>query len=120
MSCSVTMSRWDPNKKAERQKCLDWDEKIADALRKEFGLARHGSESLKEALDAAHGHPHKEDGTEMSAEEVAAAANGGGDDGHDHGHGATSPLTLFLAITCGVLFVLLLALPFFFRGRAKA
>ena len=85
-----------------------------------LSFAGKGSASLKEALDAAHGHPHKEDGTEMSAEEVAAAANGGGDDGHDHGHGATSPLTLFLAITCGVLFVLLLALPFFFRGRAKA
>jgi cobalt-zinc-cadmium efflux system membrane fusion protein len=85
-----------------------------------LSFAGKGSASLKEALDAAHGHPHKEDGTEMSAEEVAAAAKGGGDDGHDHGHGASSPLTLFLAITCGVLFVLLLASPFVFRARAKA
>ena len=73
-----------------------------------LSFAGKGSASLKEALDAAHGHPHKEDGTEMSAEEVAAAARSGGDDGHDHGHGASSPLTLFLAIACGVLFVLLL------------
>ena len=85
-----------------------------------LSFAGKGSASLKEALDAAHGHPHKEDGTEMSAEEVAAAAKGAGDDGHGHGHGASSPLTLFLAITCGVLFVLLLASPFVFRARAKA
>jgi hypothetical protein len=73
-----------------------------------LSFAGKGSASLKEALDAAHGHPHKEDGTEMSAEEVAAAAEGGGDDGHGHGHEGSSPLTLFLAIACGVLFVLLL------------
>ena len=47
----LSYDRWDPNKKTERRKCLDWDETISDALRKEFGLVRHGSESLKEALD---------------------------------------------------------------------
>ena len=47
----LSYDRWDPNKKAERQKCLDWDERIADALRKEFGLSRHGNESFKETLD---------------------------------------------------------------------
>ena len=47
----LSYDRWDPNKKTERQKCLDWDETIADALRKEFGLVRHGNESFKEALD---------------------------------------------------------------------
>ena len=47
----LSYDRWDPNKKAERQKCLDWDETIADALRKEFGLVQHGSESFKEALE---------------------------------------------------------------------
>ena len=46
----LSYDRWDPNKKAERQKCLDWDETIADALRKEFGLVQHGNESFKEAL----------------------------------------------------------------------
>jgi hypothetical protein len=47
----LSYDRWDPNKKTERQKCLDWDETIADALRKEFGLVQHGSESFKEALE---------------------------------------------------------------------
>ncbi len=42
--------------------------------------------SLKEALDAAHGHEHNEDGSEMTAEQKAARDAG---DGHDHGaHGA--------------------------------
>jgi cobalt-zinc-cadmium efflux system membrane fusion protein len=84
-----------------------------------LAFAGKGSASLKEALDAAHGHPHKEDGSEMSAEE-AAAAQGGNGGGHDHGHSESGPLTLFLAITCGVLFLLLLASPFVFRARAKA
>jgi cobalt-zinc-cadmium efflux system membrane fusion protein len=84
-----------------------------------LAFAGKGSASLKEALDAAHGHPHKEDGTEMSAEEAAAAANGAGK-GHDHDGSDRGPLTIFLAITCGVLFVLLLASPFVFRARAKA
>lgn len=86
-----------------------------------LSFAGKGSASLKEALDAAHGHPHNEDGTEMTKEEIAASGEAGGHD-HDHDHEATSqgPLTLFLAIACGVLFVLLLASPFFFRARAKA
>jgi cobalt-zinc-cadmium efflux system membrane fusion protein len=84
-----------------------------------LAFAGKGSASLKEALDAAHGHPHNEDGTEMSAEEVAAA-HGGNGGGHDHGDSGNGPLTVFLAITCGVLLVLLLASPFVFRARAKA
>jgi cobalt-zinc-cadmium efflux system membrane fusion protein len=83
-----------------------------------LSFAGKGSASLKEALDAAHGHPHNEDGTEMSKEEIAAAGAGGGD--HDHGHGGGGPLVLFLAIACGVLFLLLLASPFVFRTRSKA
>jgi hypothetical protein len=84
-----------------------------------LSFAGKGNTSLKEALDAAHGHPHNEDGTEMTKEQLAAAGESGGD-GHGHEHGAGSPLTLFLAITCGVLFVLLLASPFVFRGRRAA
>ena len=83
-----------------------------------LSFAGKGSASLKEALDAAHGHPHNEDGTEMSKEQIAAAGAGGGD--HDHAHGSGGPLVLFLAIACGVLFVLLLASPFIFRTRSKA
>jgi len=46
----LSYDRWDPNNKKERQKCLDGDGEIADALRKEFGLVQHGSESFNEAL----------------------------------------------------------------------
>lgn len=86
-----------------------------------LSFAGKGSASLKEALDAAHGHPHNEDGTEMTKEQIAAAAGEAGR-AHDHEHasGSHGPLTLFLAIACGVLFLLLLASPFFFRARAKA
>jgi cobalt-zinc-cadmium efflux system membrane fusion protein len=86
-----------------------------------LAFAGKGSASLKEALDAAHGHPHNEDGTEMSKEQIAAeAAAKGGEHGHDHGAATGGPLVVFLAIACGVLLVLLLASPCFFRARAKA
>lgn len=84
-----------------------------------LSFAGKGSASLKEALDAAHGHPHNEDGTEMSKEEIAAAGSGDHDHDHDHGTGG-GPLVLFLTIACGVLFLLLLASPFIFRTRSKA
>jgi membrane fusion protein, heavy metal efflux system len=84
-----------------------------------YGLAfaGKGSASLKEALDAAHGHPHNEDGSEMTAEQLAAA---GAHDHHSHEHASFGPLTLFLAIACGVLLLLLLASPFVFRNRPQA
>jgi len=47
--------------------------------------------SLKEALDAAHGHEHNEDGSEMTAEQKAARAAGGGHDDHDHDHEKEAP-----------------------------
>lgn len=83
-----------------------------------LSFAGKGSASLKEALDAAHGHPHKEDGSELSKEEAASAGGGV----HDHGHDGKSggPLVLFLSIACGVLLLLLVASPFLFRARAKA
>jgi len=81
-----------------------------------LSFAGKGSASLKEALDAAHGHPHNEDGTEMSTEEIAATGTGGGD--HDHAHGG-GPLVLFLAIACGVLFLLLLASIFTRKTRSR-
>jgi membrane fusion protein, heavy metal efflux system len=70
-----------------------------------LSFAGKGSASLKEALDAAHGHPHNEDGTEMSKEEIAASAQG---QDHDHDHANNSPLVIFLSITCGVLLILLI------------
>jgi multidrug efflux pump subunit AcrA (membrane-fusion protein) len=83
-----------------------------------LSFAGRGSTSLKEALDAAHGHPHNEDGTEMTKDETAA--NTGEDHGHSHAHGSSGMLVLFLSIACGVLLLLLLASPVFFRARSKA
>ncbi len=64
--------------------------------------------SLKEALDAAHGHEHAEDGSELTAAERQRRAEAANPD-PDPARSANSPLTLFLAITCGVLFLLLIA-----------
>jgi len=84
-----------------------------------LSFAGKGNASLKEALDAAHGHPHNEDGTEMTAEEIAAAENQGGH-GQHHGHGSDLTMVIVLSITCGVLFLLLIATPFALRARSKA
>ena len=85
-----------------------------------LAFAGRGNASLKEALDAAHGHPHNEDGTEMSAEQLGATASE--HDGHGHGHSndGFSGFTLFFAITSSVLLLLLLASPFVFRNRHTA
>jgi cobalt-zinc-cadmium efflux system membrane fusion protein len=83
-----------------------------------LGFAGKGSVSLKEALDAAHGHPHGEDGSELTAEE--AKAKGGGDHGHAHGSGGGfNTLTLFFAGLSALLFVLLL-LSLAFRKTTTA
>ena len=75
-----------------------------------LAFAGKGSISLREALDAAHGHPHNEDGTEMSAEQIAA-----GEANHDHEHGHShSPVstwnatTIFFATSTAVLLLLLI------------
>lgn len=72
-----------------------------------LGFAGKGSVSLKEALDAAHGHEHNEDGSEMTPEQKAAreAAKNGGAGG---GSAMLSTLTIFSIITNIVLFVLLI------------
>jgi membrane fusion protein, heavy metal efflux system len=84
-----------------------------------LSFAGKGNASLKEALDAAHGHPHNEDGTEMTAEQLAATENQDGH-GHRHDHGSDRTLVIVLSITCGVLFLLLIATPFALRSRSKA
>lgn len=75
-----------------------------------LGFAGGGSGmSLKEALDAAHGHKHNEDGSEMTPEQAAAAAKAGSGD-HDHDSGEAkggSARELFFMIATGVLAVLL-------------
>jgi cobalt-zinc-cadmium efflux system membrane fusion protein len=69
-----------------------------------LSFAGKGSVSLKDAMDAAHGHPHNEDGTEMTKEQIAAAE---GHDDHEEGAG-WSQLTTFFAGTSGLLLVLLI------------
>ncbi len=71
-----------------------------------LGFAGGGGISLKEALDAAHGHEHNEDGSEMTAEDrarkerEAAAAGGGG--------GAPVFLTIFFGATSVLLLAILI------------
>ena len=69
-----------------------------------LAFAGGGSVSLKDALDAAHGHEHAADGGELKPEDQAKKVPG--DDGHGHGEGThASPLW---KIVSGVLFVLLI------------
>jgi cobalt-zinc-cadmium efflux system membrane fusion protein len=84
-----------------------------------LGFAGKGSVSLKEAMDAAHGHPHNEDGSEMTKEQLAAA----GHDDHDHeGHQGDrwNVLTIFFASTTGLLLVLLIVSMAMNRKTAAA
>ncbi|RYD27757.1 MAG: efflux RND transporter periplasmic adaptor subunit, partial [Verrucomicrobiaceae bacterium] len=83
-----------------------------------LGFAGKGSVSLKEALDAAHGHPHNEDGSEMSKEQIAASGSGHGQHGHDE-HGWTM-LTTFFAATSALLFVLLVTSTLLRRRTSAA
>jgi len=76
-----------------------------------LSFAGKGSVSLKEAMDAAHGHPHNEDGTEMTKEQIAAAG-GHADHGHAAEHGVWNALTLFFAASTGLLLLLLLVTAF--------
>jgi hypothetical protein len=71
-----------------------------------LSFAGKGSGSLKEALDAAHGHAHNEDGTEMASEKSTLPE---AEPGHGHSHGPAhreslfTPLTWFFAFTSGTL-----------------
>lgn len=80
-----------------------------------LSFAGASSVSLKEALDAAHGHEHAADGSELTPEKKAEmeAKAGGGGHGHDDGEGA-SPLWKYAS---GVLFVLLLLSIFTKKNR---
>lgn len=73
-----------------------------------LAFAGKGSVSLKEALDAAHGHPHNEDGTEMTKEQQAARASGQGSGDASRGGPFAAPLTKLFAATSALLLVLLI------------
>ena len=68
-----------------------------------LAFAGGGSVSLKEALDAAHGHEHAEDGSELTPEQRAAKTRPAGG-----GQPSTQP-SPFWQIVSGVLFILLVA-----------
>jgi len=70
-----------------------------------LGFAGKGSVSLKEALDAAHGHEHNEDGSEMTPAQKAArdAAKAG----EQESGSKFSTLTIFSLASNGLLLVLL-------------
>lgn len=77
-----------------------------------LAFAGGGSVSLKEALDAAHGHEHAEDGSELTEQPKANASVGESD-----GNGPSSP---FWMIVSGVLFILLVVVATRKRGERHA
>lgn len=76
-----------------------------------LAFAGSGGISLKEALDAAHGHEHNEDGSEMTGEQKAAKAAASNPDA---GGVNAGPLTWFLGVLCVGQWVLLLL-----RGKSR-
>ncbi|HYE31921.1 MAG TPA: efflux RND transporter periplasmic adaptor subunit [Methylomirabilota bacterium] len=66
-----------------------------------LAFAGKGNVSLKEALDAAHGHEHNDDGSEITAQQSGSAAV----QGHEHGLGS---LTIFSLVGNAVLLALLI------------
>ena len=73
-----------------------------------LGFAGKGSDSLKAALDAAHGHEHAEDGSELSSGQKSGSKASGSQD-HGTGGPGLSKLTLFSLVSNGLLLVLLVA-----------
>jgi cobalt-zinc-cadmium efflux system membrane fusion protein len=73
-----------------------------------LGFAGGGGVSLKEALDAAHGHEHNEDGTELTAAQKTAAKGANQAASGNSSSLSSGPLTLFLTITSAVLLILLI------------
>lgn len=70
-----------------------------------LGFAGGGNLSLKEVLDAAHGHEHNEDGSEMTDGQKSSKSSG---DGHDHEHEEhAGPINKLLVAGCAILTVLL-------------
>lgn len=74
-----------------------------------LAFAGKGGVSLKEAMDAAHGHAHNEDGTEMTKEQEAAEY---ADHAHESAPNEWNTLTTFFAATSGMLLVLLIVTSF--------
>jgi len=73
-----------------------------------LAFAGKGSVSLKEALDAAHGHEHNEDGSEVSSAQKSARRGGDDHEPGESGH-KLSALTLFSLVANALLLLLLVA-----------
>ena len=73
--------------------------------------------SLKDALDAAHGHEHNEDGSEISSEQKKSEDAHAGHDHGDEGHGAAGSLNK--ALLAYAVVATLLALFFFQRDMNR-
>ncbi len=74
-----------------------------------LAFAGGGTLSLKEALDAAHGHEHNADGSEISGNPKGASDE---HDGHDHGDHDDHGGNPFWMILSGVLFIALTVVSF--------
>jgi multidrug efflux pump subunit AcrA (membrane-fusion protein) len=74
-----------------------------------------GGPSLKEAMDAAHGHEHNEDGSEMTPEQKASAGDG---DDHAHDKSGSGLREIFFMAATGILALLLVV--FSLRRRQPA
>lgn len=72
-----------------------------------LAFAGSGSLSLKDALDAAHGHEHNADGSELTADQKKNPGSVPAAPDHDHGHD-DEPQSPFWMIVSGILFILLL------------
>lgn len=76
-----------------------------------------GSVSLKEALDAAHGHEHNEDGSEITPGQEEVVAEGDHDHGHaEDAHGSRSYGLQIYSIITTVLLLILVQRLFLRRG----
>ena len=75
--------------------------------------------SLKEALDAAHGHAHSEDGSELTDADKKAVS---GEDGEDHGEegGGAPKWMLYYAIGASIVILLLAQMLWNSKRRMKA
>jgi cobalt-zinc-cadmium efflux system membrane fusion protein len=82
-----------------------------------LAFAGKGSISLKEALDAAHGHPHDEQGRDLPQDGAGATATSSG--GAGHSHAASTPLLVFL-VGSNLLLLVLLVLSLVVRKRSAA
>lgn len=77
-----------------------------------LGFVGEGSGmSLKEALDAAHGHEHNEDGSEMTAEQKASQED------HDHDHEVAGGLAWTLWYAVGATLAALVFLQLWWNAR---